>query len=162
MTAEALTVVESARRRHDGERRNPWNESECGHHYARPMASWALLIALSGFHYSGVERRLTLAPRVRARNFRSFWTIPSGWGSFSQTIGPAGHSVEVQAIEGTMTLASLAVGGNGIVPRRMMPAKLGNETVAASLSELGGYRLIIFDRELKIEPAMALTVSLKA
>ena len=161
MTAEALTVVESARRRHDGERRNPWNEPECGHHYARPMASWALLIALSGFHYSGVERRLSLAPRVRARNFRSFWTIPSGWGSFSQTIAAATYSAEIQAAEGSMTLGSLAVVGNGKVPPKKVTAKLGSEPVAASLSEQGKYRLISFERELKIAPAVALTVSLK-
>jgi len=160
MTTEALTVVESARRRHDGERRNPWNEPECGHHYARPMASWALLIALGGFHYSGVERRLTLAPRVPARNFRSFWTIPSGWGSFS--IASASHSIEVQAVEGSMTLASLAVGGNGNARRRTVTAKLGQETVTASLSKQGGFGLITFERELKITPAVALTVSLKA
>jgi non-lysosomal glucosylceramidase len=162
MTAEAVTVVESARRRHDGERRNPWNEPECGHHYARPMASWALLVALGGFHYSGVEQRLTLAPRVRARNLRSFWTIPSGWGSFSQRVGPASRKVEVQALEGTMTLASLAVGGNENVPRRVVTAKLGSEPVPASLSEEGKYRLITFERQLKIVPEMALTVSLKA
>jgi len=157
-----LMVVESARRRHDGERRNPWNEPECGHHYARPMASWALLVALNGFRYSGVERRLTLAPRVRARTFRFFWTIPSGWGSFSQTIGPGSRKVEVQAVEGAMTLASLAVGGNGNAPRGTVTAKLGSETVAANLSKLGSYQLIVFEQELKIAPATALTVSLKA
>ena len=161
MTTEALMVVESARRRHDGERRNPWNEPECGHHYARPMASWALLVALSGFYYSGVERRLTLAPRTRVRNFRSFWTVPSGWGSFSQTIGPASRKVDVEALDGTMTLASLALGGNGNLARGAV-AKLGSETLAASVSEQGGYRLITFNRELKIAPATALTVILKA
>jgi non-lysosomal glucosylceramidase len=160
MTDEALTVVESARDRHDGERRNPWNEPECGHHYARPMASWALLIALTGFHYSGVERRLTLAPRVRAQNFRSFWTIPSGWGRFSQTIGPANHRVEVQAEEGSMTLASLALAGNGKAVRKKVSAQLGSETISATLSEEGKYRVIAFERELEITPAMALTVGL--
>lgn len=45
---EALAVVSAARSRHDGYRRNPWNEVECGHHYARSMASWALIPALSG------------------------------------------------------------------------------------------------------------------
>jgi len=161
MTAEALTVLESTRRRHDGERRNPWNEPECGHHYARPMASWTVLIALSGFHYSGVERRLTLAPRVRARNFGSFWTIPSGWGSFSQTIAPAAQRVEVQALEGSMTLASLALGGNGKAARRRVSAQLGGETISTTLGEEGRYRLIGFERPVKITPATVLTVSLK-
>jgi len=158
MTAQALTVVESARQRHDGERRNPWNEPECGHHYARAMASWALLIALGGFHYSGVERRLTLVPRVPARNFRSFWTIPSGWGSFSLAVAPSRHDVKVQAVEGSMRLASLALGGNG---KAVVSARLGTEAVAATLSEEGKYRVVAFEQEPKIAPEMALTVSLK-
>lgn len=46
---EGLEVVEAVRHRYDGERRNPWNEFECGSNYARSMASYALLLALSGF-----------------------------------------------------------------------------------------------------------------
>ncbi|MDH7561587.1 MAG: GH116 family glycosyl hydrolase [bacterium] len=36
---EGLSVVKGARDRYDGLRRNPWEEIECGHHYARAMAS---------------------------------------------------------------------------------------------------------------------------
>jgi uncharacterized protein (DUF608 family) len=42
---EAVAVVEGVRGRHDGRRRNPFNEPECGSYYARAMASWALLDA---------------------------------------------------------------------------------------------------------------------
>ena len=45
---EALTVVRAVRDRHDGIRRSPWNETECGNHYARSLASWGVLLALSG------------------------------------------------------------------------------------------------------------------
>ena len=31
-------------------------EAECGHHYARAMASWAAVLALSGFRYHGGRR----------------------------------------------------------------------------------------------------------
>ena len=79
MVAEGATVAEGARLRHDGERRNPWNEPECGHHYARAMSSWALIVALGGFHYSAVDKALTLAPRLHAQTFRCFWSVPSGW-----------------------------------------------------------------------------------
>jgi hypothetical protein len=37
---EAVTVIETTRRRHDGRGRNPWNEPACGHHYARGISSW--------------------------------------------------------------------------------------------------------------------------
>ena len=159
---EALTVVETARRRHDGERRNPWNEPECGHHYARAMSSWALLVALNGFHYSGVERKLTLSPYTRGSSFRSFWTIPSGWGSFSQTLAPAGQRVEIQALEGSMAVASLVLGGNGKATFRKVSAKLGSETLATTLREEGTRRVITFDREVRILPEQPLVVSLKA
>ena len=32
LLTEGLTLVRSARERYDGERRNPWDEIECGHH----------------------------------------------------------------------------------------------------------------------------------
>ena len=38
MTKEGVTVYQAARSRFDGRRRNPFDEAECGHHYARAMA----------------------------------------------------------------------------------------------------------------------------
>ena len=35
MVDEGLAIVRGLRARHSGERRNPWNEFECGNHYAR-------------------------------------------------------------------------------------------------------------------------------
>jgi hypothetical protein len=162
MTTEAQAVVESARLRHDGERRNPWNEPECGHHYARAMSSWALIVALSGFHYSGVDRKLTLTPRVRAQNFRCFWSVPSGWGKFSQAVTAASHAVEVETLEGSMAVASLALGGNGKAVRKKVSARLGKEPLAATLREEGKLRLVAFDREVRIVPGLSLAVSLRA
>lgn len=42
---EGLEIVRTCRRRYDGTVRNPFNEYECGHYYARAMASYALLQA---------------------------------------------------------------------------------------------------------------------
>ncbi len=61
-TANGLKVISAIRRRYDGHQRSPFDEAECGHHYARAMASWAAVLALTGFHYSGVEQRITFAP----------------------------------------------------------------------------------------------------
>ena len=36
---EGLEIVRAVRARHDGARRNPWNEVECGNHYARSLAT---------------------------------------------------------------------------------------------------------------------------
>ncbi|HEY1341111.1 MAG TPA: GH116 family glycosyl-hydrolase, partial [Bryobacteraceae bacterium] len=53
MVEQGVECIAEIRRRYDGERRNPWDEAECGHHYARAMASWSGILALSGFHYHG-------------------------------------------------------------------------------------------------------------
>ncbi len=79
---EGLAIVRGVRDRHRGDRRNPWDEFECGHHYARSMASYGVLTALSGFSYDGVEKRMGFAPRVYANRFRVFWSVGSGWGEY--------------------------------------------------------------------------------
>jgi uncharacterized protein (DUF608 family) len=45
--AEGLEIVRTCRARYDGVRRNPFNEYECGHWYARALSSYALLQAFA-------------------------------------------------------------------------------------------------------------------
>jgi non-lysosomal glucosylceramidase len=85
---QGLELVAAVRARHDGVRRNPWDEVECGHHYARAMSSWALLPALSGFHCDMGAGTISFAPRVEASTqadaFGCFWSCGRGWGTYSQ------------------------------------------------------------------------------
>ena len=81
---EGLTIVKSVRERHDGYRRNPWNEVECGHHYARSMASWGLLLALSGFKYDMLKGTISFKPKINEDNFISFWSTGKAWGIYRQ------------------------------------------------------------------------------
>ena len=50
MEADALRVIKAIRDRHDGLKRNPYSEPECGHNYARSMASWNCLLAWRKAH----------------------------------------------------------------------------------------------------------------
>jgi hypothetical protein len=84
--AEGVALVRAVRDRYDGRRRNPWNEVECGSHYARALSSWSLVLALCGFSFSAPEARLGFAPRINARDFRCFFTAGSGWGVFRQRL----------------------------------------------------------------------------
>ena len=81
-----MRCVEAVRHRYDGERRNPWNEFECGNNYARSMASYALLNAFSGFQFDMVNGTVGFQP-VQSQNgeFSCFWSLDSGWGQFSMT-----------------------------------------------------------------------------
>ena len=61
----ASTVVRAARARHDGSRRNPWNDIECGTYYARSMSAWQLVNAFSGLTADFVAGRLGFAPKAQ-------------------------------------------------------------------------------------------------
>ncbi len=107
MVKEGVTIVRAVRERHDGIRRNPWNEFECGSHYARAMASWSLLTALSGFHYSAPRKELAFRPRYRQGAFRCLFCAGSAWGSYAQQGTPQKLDVAVRVEEGKLALARL-------------------------------------------------------
>lgn len=101
---EGLTLVKAVRERHDGYRRNPWNEVECGHHYARSMASWALLLALSGFQYDLVRGMIRFQPALSADHFKTFWSTGKAWGMYSQWKKPDTGGIEwkIDVLYGSM------------------------------------------------------------
>ena len=85
MIEEGLEIVRAIRDRFDGEKRNPWNEFECGSNYARSMASYALLPTLSGFEFDMVTGRVGFAPLMNQDHFDCFWCLNKAWGRVSRT-----------------------------------------------------------------------------
>lgn len=77
MEDDALTCIRAIRDRFDGAKRNPFSEPECGHHYARAMASWSTVLAWSRFSYSGVNREMTFTSRPGTY----FWSNGYAWGT---------------------------------------------------------------------------------
>lgn len=77
---EGQDIVEVCRDRYDGRIRNPFNEYECGHWYARAMASYALLQGWSGARYDAVDQVLHLQPASRG-DFRCFLAAATGYGT---------------------------------------------------------------------------------
>jgi familyl 116 glycosyl hydrolase-like protein len=111
MTEQGITCVEAVRARYDGERRDPWDEFECGHHYARAMSSWSLIPALSGFRYDGAKRQVTANPPINSANFNSFWSTADAWGTFSVQHGSAGRRFSLEIKAGKLRCAALALPG---------------------------------------------------
>jgi uncharacterized protein (DUF608 family) len=100
---EGLTVVKAVRDRHDGVRRNPWNEVECGHHYARSLASYGVLVALSGFECDLPRGRISFDPKIRADDFRCFFATGTAWGTYSRRVVPDGTVDQgVEVLFGTL------------------------------------------------------------
>jgi uncharacterized protein (DUF608 family) len=84
MVMEGMSVIRTLDDRYDGHKRNPFNEVECGDHYARSMASYGALIAISGFEYHGPLAHIGFAPRLTPENFKAPFTTAQGWGTFQQ------------------------------------------------------------------------------
>lgn len=74
-----LEIVRACRDRYDGYTRNPFNEYECGHWYARAMSSYGLIQGLTGLRYDAVGKSLFIDSRI-GDNFRAFLSTANGFG----------------------------------------------------------------------------------
>ena len=101
LVKEGLEIVRRGRMRFDGERRNPWNEFECGSNYARSMASYALLNALSGFEFDATKGMIGFSPVVNSQSFTTFWSLDSAWG----TVRFSGTAIILNVLYGALKIS---------------------------------------------------------
>ena len=76
---EGLEIVRTCRARYDGRIRNPFDEYECGHWYARALASYGLLQGLTGVRYDAVEKTLHFDSHF-GDTFQTFFAAETGYG----------------------------------------------------------------------------------
>jgi uncharacterized protein (DUF608 family) len=76
---KGLDIVRACRDRYDGRVRNPFDEYECGHWYARAMSSYGLLEGLTGMRYDAVTQTLYIDSKVG--DFTSFLSTATGFGN---------------------------------------------------------------------------------
>jgi non-lysosomal glucosylceramidase len=109
LVAEGLKVLAALRQRYNGKRRNPYNEIECGDHYARAMAGWTMLEAMSGFHFNALDEALTFAPVGDASEFRAPFITGTSWGVYSQQSESQSMRVELSCHFGELRLQRLTL-----------------------------------------------------
>ncbi len=109
MIDEGLALIQTIRDRYDGTRRSPFDEAECGHHYARAMASWAAVLALTGFDYDASTGQLAID--MNEGDAPTFWSSGDAWG----TIGLTQGTVTLNVNAGAIRLESVAVSGGAPV-----------------------------------------------
>jgi uncharacterized protein (DUF608 family) len=109
MLLEGLAITRAVHDRYHPSRRNPWNEVECGDHYARSMASYGVFLAACGYEYHGPKGNLGFAPRITPEDFRAPFTAAEGWGTFRQTIRDGKQEAQVLLRFGQLRLRRLAL-----------------------------------------------------
>ena len=160
MLTEALAICRGVHERYHPARHNPWNEIECGDHYARSMASWGVLIALSGFEYHGPKGHIGFAPRLAPERFRGAFTAAEGWGTLSQSRTGRAQADEIALRWGRLRVVTVALE----LPER---ARLGGVSVTvagrpvgASAKQEGRRVTVSLEREAVVEAGGALSVAL--
>ena len=133
---EGMEIVRAIRDKFDGEKRNPWNEFECGSNYARSMASYALLNAFSGFSFDMTKKRIGFAPIIEQEYFSVFWSLGTGWGRFELTRDLMRLSVDY----GSITIEQL------LIPMIPLSAILDGREVAYTVKD----GVIYFSSEITI------------
>jgi hypothetical protein len=119
---EGLTIVRAARARHDGSRRNPWNDMECGSYYIRALSSYTLVNAYSGLSFDQRRGEIRFRPARRGDGIY-FWSAGRGWGV-------------VERKKSTVTLT--VKGGELAVSKLWLPGHSGAVTVDGQAAERNG------------------------
>lgn len=104
---EGLAIERAVHERYDGEKHNPYNEVECGDHYARSLASWSCLLAAAGLQFDGPAGHLAFAPRLQPEDFRGFFAAGTGWGSLAQRRTATAQTQTIELRGGDLSLRSL-------------------------------------------------------
>ena len=112
--SEGLSVCKAIRDRHDGFKRNPYNEFECGNHYARSMSNYSYLLALSGFRYSAPEKTLYFNPVIFRENFQCFFSVEGSWGSIKYRKTGYGIILTIEVLGGKLEIKSVVSGKNRV------------------------------------------------
>jgi len=101
--AEGECMVKAIRDRYDGEKRNPWNEIECGSNYARSMASYALMPIYSGFTYDMIQKHIGFAPISGSGKY--LFSVGESWG----TVELDGNGCRLTVLGNALSLHSISV-----------------------------------------------------
>ena len=167
MIEAGLSIARGARDRYDGVSRkpiecNPWNEIECGGHYARAMSSWSLLLAASGYEYDGAAKSLRFTPRLTPADFQSFFSGPEGWGSLRQVQGVGANAPFLQRNEIHVVEGRFAIGGVRLAPPvgvKSVTALLNGAPVDAALAPAPEGVLVTFAAPAVIQAGGVLTLT---
>ena len=158
MVDEGVEIVRNARLRFDGEKRNPWDEAECGHHYARAMSAWSTVLAMSGFGYDGPNASVIATPPAIHGEFRCIWATGTGWGTFALRRQQSGATFGLKVLAGSLACRSCEIAAAGTTAK----ASSSGRTIENRLERRGDRVVVTFGEELRIGAGDEVTVEVSA
>jgi uncharacterized protein (DUF608 family) len=160
MVEEALAICEGIQKRYHPAKHNPYNEVECGDHYARAFASWGVYTSLAGYEYHGPKGHLGFAPRMTPENFRAAFTAAEGWGTFAQQREARKQHEQITVRWGKLNVKTLAFA----VPEHFRSVKpvvtLDGRAVPSEHSLKNGRLEITLKKKLLVSEDQVLSVTI--
>lgn len=162
LVEKGLAITRAIHERYGAAKRNPYNEIECGDHYARSMASYGIFLAVCGFDYHGPKGRIGFAPRLSPSNFKAPFTTAEGWGTFAQKRDGSGQTGSLELKHGLLNLAELSfVVAEGANVKRTICESDGKR-LDATFRQDGCTVIVEFDEKTCVRVGQKLTVRLQA
>ncbi len=100
---KGIDIIQTLRERYNGYNRNPYDEIECGHWYARAMSSYSLIQAYSGIRYNAYDKTLHYKPT----NKKTVWFF--AWKDGYANITIDGEKISISNVEGTLQVNNFVV-----------------------------------------------------
>jgi uncharacterized protein (DUF608 family) len=158
LVQEGLAVERAVHDRYHASKRNPWNEVECGDHYARSMASYGVFLAACGFEYDGPKGHIGFAPRLTPENFKAAFTAAEGWGTYSQRAEVGGQRSEVAVKWGRLRVKALAF----VMTKKptSVAVRVGDKVIGASVSYQDGRATVTLAEDVVLAVGQVIEVAL--
>lgn len=105
-TENGLLCIKNIRDRYDGLKRSPFDEAECGHHYARAMTSWGATLALTGFQYAAINKTMSFKNQLGTY----FWSNGYAYGQVEVKKVGSNFTRKIRVIKGDLPIEKIMIG----------------------------------------------------
>ncbi|HEY3321317.1 MAG TPA: GH116 family glycosyl-hydrolase [Planctomycetota bacterium] len=160
MVQEGLAITRAIHDRYYASRRNPFNEVECGDHYARSMASYGVFLAACGFEYHGPKAHIGFSPRLTPENFRSAFTSAEGWGTFTQKREGSAQRETIELKSGRLRVRTLAFAVAADAKPGKVSVTVNGNAVEAKLAQDGARATITLSADATIQMGQKMEVAI--
>jgi non-lysosomal glucosylceramidase len=156
---DGFAVTRAIHDRYHPSRRNPYNEVECGDHYARSMASYGVYLSACGFSYHGPQGRIGFSPKLGADKFRAAFIGAEGWGTFEQELKGEQQEAKVIVRHGSVRIKTVTLELSGDKPPTAVRVSHGDQSISASLKISARTASVQLEREAIVSESEELVLS---
>jgi hypothetical protein len=160
MLVEGFAITRAVHDRYHASRRNPWNEIECGDHYARSMASYGVFIAACGFEYHGPKGHIGFAPKLTPDHFKAPFTAAEGWGTYEQISSASSLKSEIGMKHGKLRVKTVSLGLTNAATPCLATVTSGGRNIPCELELRDGKAFITLAENTVIQAGASLVTTL--